>query len=95
MKTVVIKSPDDSVRVEAKVDIFATNEELQKPGFDTRFTAMQIKDDFDSIQSGIDINEIEHNWQSLITLAKTNGMALYLSDLNDSNPSTIEIVSPA
>lgn len=95
MKTVALRSQDSSINVEVKVDIFATVDQLQQPGFDTRFTGMEIKDDFNSIASGVNVTEIEHNWQSLIFLAQSLGLGLYVSDLNGDTQSEIEIVEPA
>ena len=95
MKTIILKSGDDSIRVEAKVDIFATLEQLQEPGFDTRFTGMEILDSDEAIVAGVNLTEIEHNWQSIINLAKTLGYALLVVDLNGKFDQEVEIVEAA
>lgn len=95
MKTLIFKSADNSIHAEAKVDIFATISQLQQPGFDTRFTGMEIKDDFASIAYGVDITEIEHNWQSMIHLAQSTGLGLYIIDLNGKESTEVEIVCPS
>ena len=95
MKTLIFKSQDNKIRAEIKVDLFATLEQLQQPGFDSRFTGMEIKDDWATIAYGVDITEIEHNWQSLIYLAQTTGLGLYVIDLNGKGVQEVEIVCPS
>jgi hypothetical protein len=92
MKTIILKSADNSIKSEVKVDIFATTAELQVPGFDTRFTGMEIVDDEAAIVAGINVRNIEYNWQSLVALAQENDLSLFVIDLNGSESGPVEVV---
>jgi hypothetical protein len=94
MKTIIIRSADNTTRVEVKADIFATTAQLQTPGFDTRFTGMEIVDTEAAIVAGINVTEIEQNWQGMIYLATSLSLGLYVIDLNDAQTGEIEIVAP-
>ena len=95
MKTLALRNAGATINVQIKVDIFATNAQLQEAGFDTRFTNMTL-DNYDTLASQTlgNIQEIENNWQSIVALANaTAGVGLYLSDINEPG-AEIEIVAP-
>jgi len=93
MKTLIFKKADNSLRVEVKVDIFATNDEMLVPGFDTKFTAMEIKDTDEAIKLGINVNEIEYSLVGLKAVAQSlAGIGLYLIDAQESN-AEVELVA--
>ena len=98
MKTLSLRKAGD-FDVKLKCDIFATNAELQVPGFDTRFTHMEIegyKDNDLAIQTLGQIQEIENNYQAIVALATaTAGVGLYVQDINDNGGTAeIELVAP-
>lgn len=98
MKTLFLRKTPD-FNVELKVDIFATNAQLQEPGFDTRFTNMEIvgyKDNDVAIQTLGQIQEVEKSFQQIVALATgLAGVGLYVSDLNDNGGGAeIELVAP-
>lgn len=93
MKTLILKSADNSIRAELKVDIFATTDEMQEPGFDTRFTGMEVIKNEDTTASGVDLRELEHNWRSVVALAEQYSLALYVIDLNDDSQGAVEILA--
>ena len=65
MKTFIFENAGKTLKVAIKCDVFATNAQLQEPGFDTRFTAMTVEDSDEAIQAGLNINEMEQNLQGL------------------------------
>lgn len=95
MKTLILRNAANTVRVEIKVDIFATNAELLTAGFDTRFTNMEIGNGYDdTAKAMMNIREIENNWVSIKNLAtNTAGIGLYLIDLSESTGET-QVVAP-
>jgi hypothetical protein len=80
MITIVIQKT--GVRVEIKADIFASLEQLDTVGFDTRFTAMTIESDDASIIAGAAISETEYSWVAIKTLADDISATLTVYDLN-------------
>jgi hypothetical protein len=92
MKTLIYRNAANTIRVEVKCDIFATDVELQLPGFDSRFTRMEISKGYDDVaKAKMNMREIETDWVSMQTLATaTADIGLYL--LGDSGE--IEIVAP-
>lgn len=70
-----------------KCDIFASVAEMRVAGFDTRFTAMEIEDTDLAISVGININELDYSYASIVSMIDSIGGGLELSvfDLNDSN----------
>lgn len=89
MKTLVFQSPDNNKRVEVKVDIFAKNTQLLTPGFDTRFTNMEIVRSEGAVEVGMDLTEIEKDWQQMIAFAKTRGFSLSVMDINENDQSKV------
>ena len=85
MKTIILKN--STVETQIKADVFATNTELLQPGFETRFTAMQIVTTPDAIKAGININETETSWKEIQALATTLNLSLSVIDINDDVPS--------
>jgi len=83
MKTLIFQDPAQTLRVEAKVDIMATNAELQTAGFDTRFTNMEIVDNDASKIAGIDLTEVEYSWIAIRQFAEDNGFSLTVIDINE------------
>jgi len=85
MKTLIFQNPEKTIRVEAKVDIFATNVELATAGFDTRFTNMAIVDSDAAIAEGMALTEIESSWQAILAFATLRGYSLDVVDLNEND----------
>lgn len=95
MKTIILKSQNEQIKAEVKVDIFATNDEMDQPGFDTRFTGMEVVAGSDSIIKGVDVTLIEYSWQSIVSLAKQLGLGLYVVDINDTTSNqSLEVIAP-
>lgn len=97
MKTISLRNAGSTINASIKVDIFATNAQLMTPGFDTRFTNMEIGTGYKDSDTAIallgQIQEIEENWQSVIALAESIAdIGLYLSDMNEQlGPQTQEV----
>ena len=83
MKTLIFQNPEKTIRVEAKVDIFATNAQLLTAGFDTRFTHMEIVDSDAAIAEGLSLTEIENSWIAVKAFAEAVGYTLDVIDLNE------------
>lgn len=89
MKTLFLRNFDSTVRVGIKADIFATNAELQTPGFETRFTNMTLENYDNAAKIIFNIQEVEDSWQGIIALAQaTAGIGLFLTDKNESIDAT-------
>lgn len=89
MKTFLFENGEHQVSV--KADVFATNAELLTPGFDTRFTAMEISDTDAAIALGLNVNEKEYDVQGFIALAKAiAGTTLSVSDYSKPQIGTIQ-----
>jgi len=86
MKTLILESADKAIRAEIKVDIFGTNAELATPGFDTKFTNMEIVDGDVAIIAGVNLQETENRFQSIISLAKSLNLNLTVIDLKEAAP---------
>ncbi len=87
MKTLVFRNNDSTTRVEVQVDLFASNTDLVTSGFDTRFTNMYIDGDTNAaIILGIDLKEIENNFQGAVAKAKSiSDIGLYAFDASYPN----------
>jgi hypothetical protein len=90
MKTLVLRNYDNSIYSKVKVDIFASNADLQSAGFDTRFTNMQFERSGDAaIVAGLSNLETEENWRSIIAAVEAiEGIGLYLVDQNEAIDTT-------
>lgn len=95
MKTILFASQDGSKTVQAKCDIFAKNTELLTPGFDTRFTHMEIVETEGAVVDGVALAEIENSWQSVITFAISKGYSLKVSDINEGVTSDVVNIGAA
>jgi uncharacterized protein YjdB len=93
MKTIIIGNGTD-ITVEIKTDIIATIEELQTPGFNTRFTNMEFTGYDDIAKAAIDLRKIEEGWQSIIAEVQLKGFYLSILDIS-SNEGPTTIVSIA
>ena len=92
MKNLFLKKADNSVRVEVKVDIFATEAEILAPGFETRFTNMTIENYDDAAKKLFNIQEIENDFVAIKKLATdTPTIGLYLLKADGTEA---EIVAP-
>ena len=91
MKTLILRTADNTVRVEIKADIFATNDELQTAGFDTRFTNMELGKGYnDEAKALMNLHEIENSWVGIKQLATdTAGIGLYLLDLSEAGAAAV------
>jgi hypothetical protein len=85
MKTLIFQNPEKTLRVEAKVDIFASNAELANAGFDTRFTNMAIVEDEGAVVEGLALTEIEGSWQAVLAFASAAGYSVDVVDLNEND----------
>lgn len=84
MKTLVFRNAANTTRAEVKADIVAKNSEMIDPSFDTKFTAMDIADTDAAIQTGINVNEIDYSFKSLVTMANSlAGIGLFAIDINE------------
>jgi hypothetical protein len=81
MKTLIFRNAANTTRVEVKVDIFPTVAEMQVAGFDTKFTAMEITDTPAAIALGINVNEIDYSYASMVAMAQgIAGVGLFVID---------------
>lgn len=87
MKTLIFRNDDSSTRVDIQVDIFASNEEVITPGFETRFTNMYIAGNTDTAKAlGIDSKEIENSFSAIVAKAKSiDGIGLFMIDASYPN----------
>jgi hypothetical protein len=53
---------------------------------------MEIVDDEAAIVAGINVRNIEYNWQSLVALAQENDLSLFVIDINGSESGPVEVV---
>ena len=83
MKTLIFQNPEQTLRVEVKVDIMLANTDLQTAGVDTRFTNMAIVDNDAAKVAGIDLTEVEYSWIALRQFAEDNGFSLTVIDINE------------
>jgi len=86
MKTLILESADKVIRAEVKVDIFGTNAELAAPGFDTRFTNMEIVDGDAATIAGVNLQEVENSFQSILALAVSTNLNLTVIDIKEPSP---------
>ena len=84
MKTLILRNTAGDVDITIKADIFATNDQLQDPLFETRFTHMSFEN-YDSLaKSKINLQEIEYGWRSLISLVQdTTDLGMWLLDASE------------
>lgn len=81
MKTLTLRNAAGTIAVIVKVDIFATNAQLQDPTFETRFTNMSLENYTDLAKSKINLQEIESGWRSLVALVEsTADLGMFLVD---------------
>ena len=85
MKTLIYRNNANTIKVFVKADIFATNQELQTPGFDTRFTRMEIGEGYnDAAKALFNLREVESGWIAAKILAQeTPGIGLFIVDLSE------------
>lgn len=96
MKTFILQTVEGSptpARVEIKVDAFCKNTDFLEPGFDTRFTNMEIVNDDEAVKAGVNLQLIEDRYQNLLQLAKDVKMGLVVVDINHP-ASTITLYEP-
>jgi len=99
MKTLTLRNVALTINTSLVVDIFATIDQMQEPGFDTRFTNMTISGYGEghelATQTLGNLQEVEQNYQSIVALATTLvGIGLYVSDMNDQDGVEVELVAP-
>jgi len=92
MRNIILRNAANTVRVEIKCDIFATDADLMTAGFDTRFTNMTLDGYDDAAKKLMNIKEIESGWQAIRALATaTSGVGLYyISEASGE----VEVVAP-
>ena len=94
MKTLVYRNAANTTRVEVQVDIFATLEEMQVAGFETRFTNMHISDTPAAIAMGINVEEIENGFGAAKQVASDiSGIGLFVIDNNSPGTTEVELVA--
>lgn len=99
MKTLTLRNVALTINTMLVVDIFATIDQMQVPGFDTRFTNMTISGYGEghelATQTLGNIQEVEQSYQAIVALAETlPGIGLYVADMNDQNGLEVELVAP-
>lgn len=95
MKTFILTAGFNSglpERVEIKADVFCRNEEFTKPGFDVKFTNMELVTTNDvEAKTVLDLKLTESSFKGLLDLVEANQLGLVVIDLNDKLNPEIEL----